>query len=347
MTPGAVTVPASGTVTLQLTATGTAAQSLGTFALPTGVTAAINPAQVSGGQTATITLTSASGVASQGEFGIYSVDANNTIHLAYAQLTVQGPAPTLTGVAVASGPSAGAQSVTLTGTNLAAVGAVTFGGVAASAITPSPDGASVTVTTPGHAAGAVLVQAVSADGQTASLGNAYTYTASPAPTLAAASATLGPSRGGRKVVLTGTGFGAATVTFGGVAAGITSSTATELDVIEPAHAAGAADIVVTNGDGQSATLAAGYTFADAAPPALARLTTTTGPAAGGQYVTIELDDVVGFTPTVAFDGVAATVVSTGPTFISVKTPPHAAGTVDVSVTDNGQTATLPGAFTFQ
>jgi len=347
VTPGAVSVPASGSTTLQLTATGTSAQSLGTFALPTGVTAAIDPAQLSGGQTATITLTSASAVASQGEIGIYSVDANNTIHLAYVQLTVQGPPPTLTGVAVASGPAAGAQSVTLTGTNLAAVGAVTFGGVAASAITPSADGSSVTVTTPGHAPGIVLVQAVSADGQTASLGNAYTYVASPAPTLGAASATVGPSRGGRKVVLTGTGFGAATVTFGGVAAGITSATATELDVIEPAHAAGAADIVVTNGDGQTATLAAGYTFADVAPPALARLTATTGPAAGGQYVTIELDDVVGTAPTVQFGGVAATIVSVGPTFISVKTPAHAAGAVDVAVTDSGQTATMPGAFTFQ
>ena len=344
--PGAVTAPASGTITLQVTATGTSAQTLGTFALPAGVTATINPTQISGGQTATITLTSASTVASQAEFGIYSVDANNTIHLAYAELTVQGLAPTLTGVATASGPAAGAQSVTLTGTNLAAVRAVSFGGAAATAITPSADGTSVTVTTPGHAAGAVLVQAVSADGQTASLGNAYTYTASPAPTLTAASAMVGPSRGGRSVVLTGTGFGAATVTFGGVAAAITSATATELTVIEPAHAAGAGDIVVTNGDGQSATLA-GYTFADVAPPVLARLTTATGPAAGGQYVTIELGDVVGTMPSVQFGGVAATVVSVGPTFISVKTPAHAAGAVDVSVTDSGQTATLAGAYTFQ
>lgn len=112
--------------------------------------------------------------------------------------------------------------------------------------------------------------------------------------------------------LTGTGFGPATVTFGGVAATVTAETATELDVIEPAHAAGAADIVVTNGD-----------------------------------VTIELGDVIGLTPTVQLGGVPATVVSTGPTFISVKTPAHAAGMVDVTVTDSGRTATLAGAHTFQ
>ena len=347
VTPASVRAPSSGTVTLQVTATGTAAQTLGTFALPTGVTAAIAPTQISGGQTATITLTSATTLASNGEIGVYAVDAANTIHLAYVELTVQGTPPTLTGVATATGPAAGAQSVTLMGTNLAAIRSVTFGGAAATAITPSADGTSVTVTTPGHAAGTVLVQAVSADGQAASLGNAYTYAASPAPTLTAASAPVGPRRGGRKVVLTGTGFGAATVTFGGVAAAITSATATELDVIEPPHAAGAADIVVTNGDGQSATLAAGYTFADVAPPVLDRLTAITGPAAGGQYVTIELGDVVGTMPTVQFGGVPAPVVSTGPTFISVKTPAHAAGAVDVSVTDGSQTATLAGAYTFQ
>jgi len=222
-----------------------------------------------------------------------------------------------------------------------------FGGAAASAVAPSADGMSVTVTTTGHAAGAVVVQATSADGQTASLGNGYTFTASPAPTLTDVSEKIGPSRGGRKIALTGTGFGAATVTFGGVAAAITAATATELDIIEPAHAAGGADVVVTNGDGQSATLAGGYTFADVAPPELKRLTTATGPAAGGQYVTIELGDLVGVTPSVLFGGVPAIVVSVGPTFISVKTPPHVAGAVDVSVTDSGQATTLAGAYTFQ
>ncbi len=80
---------------------------------------------------------------------------------------------------------------------------------------------------------------------------------------------------------------------------------------------------------------------------LKRLTTATGLAAGGQYVTIELGDLVGVTPSVQFGGVLAIVVSIGPTFISVKTPPHAAGAVDVSVTDSGQTTTLAGAYTFQ
>jgi hypothetical protein len=56
---------------------------------------------------------------------------------------------------------------------------------------------------------------------------------------------------------------------------------------------------------------------------------------------------VGQTPVVLFGGVAASIVSIGPTFVAVKTPAHAAATVDVSVTDRGQTTTLVGAYTFQ
>jgi hypothetical protein len=355
VTPGSSTLPVNGTVKLQVVATGSSTMSLGTFSLPAGVTAAIDPPQISGGQVATITLTSAGALASFAEFGAYAVDANNTVHLAYVTLTVQGAAPTVTGVTIAgqttpaTGPSAGGQALVLTGTNLTSVRTVSFGGTAAiaSTISASADGTQLFVTTPGHAAGAVYVMVSSADGQTATIANAYTYTASPAPTLASASAAIGPSRGGRKLTLTGTGFGSPTVTFGGVAATITSSTATSIALLEPAHAAGATDITVVNGDGQSASLPAAYTFADVAPPLLSLVTQKVGPAAGGQYLTIELGDLVGLSPTVTFGDVPATVVSVGPTFIAVKTPAHAAGAVDVAITDGTQTSTLPAAYTFQ
>jgi hypothetical protein len=347
VTPGQATVPMNGTVAMQVTATGTSSLSLTTFQLPPGVTAAVNPTQISGGQTATITLTSAGATSTSSEIGVSATDLNGTVHLAYVQVTTQAPPPTLTGATIASGPAAGGQVVTLTGANLAGVKTVTFGGVAATAVTLGADGASLNVTTPGHVAGAVVLTATAADGQTGSLAGAYTFAASPPPMLASTSASIGPSRGGRKLTLTGTGFGAVQVTFGGVAAAITSSTATEIQVVEPAHAAGAAEITVTNGDGQASTLPGAYTFADVAPPLLSRLTAGTGAAAGGAYVAIELGDYVGLSPTVQFGGVPATVVSVGPMFIAVKTPAHAAGAVDVTVTDGSQTSTLPAAYTFQ
>ena len=349
VSPGQATLPVGGKAVLTVVATGTSPVTLQAFSLPTGVTAAFDKTQLSGGEVATVTLTAPSPLSSSGEFGINAVDANGTVHLAYVQLTVQAPAPTITGVSVAMGPAAGGTAVTLTGTNLSAVKTVAFGGVQAApqTISAGAGGSTLVVTAPGHVPGPVAIVVSAPDGQSSTYANGYTYTASPAPTLTAASAAIGPSAGGRTVTLTGTNFAYPTVTFGGVAATVSSSTPTTIDVVVPPHAAGATDIVVTNGDLQAASLPAAYTFADVAPPLLTKLTASTGPAAGGQYVTIVLGDVVGMQPTVTFGDAAATVVSVGPSFISVRTPAHAAGAVDVSVTDRGQAAKLPGAYTFQ
>jgi len=86
-----------------------------------------------------------------------------------------------------------------------------------------------------------------------------------APTLTAITATSGTKAGGVSVTLTGTGFKApAQVTIGGVAASaVVVVSPTSITCVTPAHAAYPsfmADVVVTNADGQSATLIAGYTF---------------------------------------------------------------------------------------
>jgi hypothetical protein len=68
--------------------------------------------------------------------------------------------------------------------------------------------------------------------------------------------------GGTVVTITGTGFSAgAGVTFGGISA--TSATVTSSSSIvatTPPHTAGTVDVVLTNGAGQNATLANGYTY---------------------------------------------------------------------------------------
>jgi hypothetical protein len=89
-----------------------------------------------------------------------------------------------------------------------------------------------------------------------------------APTVATLEPGSGSARGGDVVVLTGSGFATgAVVTFGGVPGtdvAVLDSIATRLRVVTPAHAAGTVDVVVTNPDGRSVTVAAGYTFV---PPA--------------------------------------------------------------------------------
>ena len=81
-------------------------------------------------------------------------------------------APVIKSVKPASGAKAGGTAVTITGANLGNATAVTFGGSAA-AITKNT-GASITVTTPRHAAGKVGVTVTTSGGTTTATG-AYTY----------------------------------------------------------------------------------------------------------------------------------------------------------------------------
>jgi IPT/TIG domain-containing protein/fibronectin type III domain protein len=89
-----------------------------------------------------------------------------------------------------------------------------------------------------------------------------------APTVSAVSPNTGVIGGGTSVTISGTGFQpGATVTFGGVAAtGVNVVNATTITAATPAHAAGAVNVAVTNGDGQSATLTNGYSYATVLAP---------------------------------------------------------------------------------
>ena len=84
----------------------------------------------------------------------------------------------------------------------------------------------------------------------------------PAPTVSAISPNTGTANGGTTVTVTGTGFlSGATVTIGGTAAtGVTVASSTSIKATTPAHAAGAADVVVTNTDNQAGALSGGYTY---------------------------------------------------------------------------------------
>jgi trimeric autotransporter adhesin len=70
----------------------------------------------------------------------------------------------------------------------------------------------------------------------------------------------GPVAGGQSVTLGGLGFDSASgVTFGGVAATITSQTSTSITAVSPGHSAGLVDVVVTAGTG-SATMSRAYSY---------------------------------------------------------------------------------------
>ena len=230
-----------------------------------------------------------------------------------------------------SGPETGGTIVTITGTGFTGATGVTFDGTAGGSFTVVSD-TSITVSSPVHDPGAVDVIVESPNGDSSPL--PFTFT--PVATITGTSPSTGPEDGGTPVTITGSCFtGATAVTFGGVdALSFTVVSDTEIDAVTPAGA-GTVDVVVTGGGTcGTATDPGGFTYeapSTGAAPVILSLTPTTGPTAGGTTVTITGSGFTGSTG-VTFDGIQAPTMSVdSDTQITVTTPPHAVGTVDVIV----------------
>ena len=174
--------------------------------------------------------------------------------------------------------------------------------------------------------------------------------ATPPPSLTGISPASCPVGGGTTVALTGTGFRAgAAVAFGGAAGtAVGVASANSITATCPSSAAGPVSVVVTNADGQSAALTGAFTYV--APPVLVSLHPGSGSTGGGDQVDLAGTGFdVGTFPRITFGGMP--VLATGgatSTSITVITPPHGEGAVDVTVTNgDGQAATLASAFTYR
>ncbi len=259
-------------------------------------------------------------------------------------LQKQSSAPVPTAISPTSGTTSGGTAVTITGTNFASGATVTLGGTAATSVVVVSS-TEITATTPAHAAGVVNVVVTNSNGQSGTLTNGYTYTSAPVPT--AISPTSGTTSGGTAVTITGTNFASgATVTLGGTAAtSVVVVSSTEITATTPAHAAGVVNVVVTNSNGQSGTLTNGYTYTSAPVPTA--ISPTSGTTSGGTAVTITGTNFASGA-TVTLGGTAATsVVVVSSTEITATTPAHAAGVVNVVVTNsNGQSGTLTNGYTY-
>ncbi len=264
------------------------------------------------------------------------------------------PAPTVTGLSVTSGSTAGGTSVTITGTGFSGVTGVKFGTVAGTGVVVNST-TSITVTSPAESAGTVDVTVSAAGGTSATNppNDQFTFTAPPAPTVTGLSVTSGSTAGGTSVTITGTGFSGVTgVKFGTVAGtGVVVNSTTSITVTSPAESAGTVDVTVSAAGGTSATNPPNDQFTFTAPPAptVTGLSVTSGSTAGGTSVTITGTGFSGVTG-VKFGTVAGTgVVVNSTTSITVTSPAESAGTVDVTVSAAGGTsATNPpnDQFTF-
>jgi hypothetical protein len=207
------------------------------------------------------------------------------------------------------------------------------------------------VLTPPQPAAVVDVIVTNPDGQKATLPAAFTYTLGlKPPKIAAVTPATDFEKGGAQVTISGTGFTPQSVTFGGTAGTIVAAAATAVLVVVPPHAPGAVDVTVTNIDGVSDTLPAGFTYVAAPVGAPAPVLTSISPSSGADLGGTPVSIVGANFQTgvqVFFGGAAATFVSFNATGIVVTTPAHAGGFVDVTVVNaDGQTATLAQSFQY-
>lgn len=286
-----------------------------------------------------------------------------------AHFAAAGPIPdppTISSVSPTSGTTAGGTSVAIVGTNLDAVTSVRFGTTSASFIINNST--SITATSPAHAAGLVDITASSPGGTSATGSSEFTYTGT--PTITSVTPTSGTTAGGTSVSISGTNLsGATAVVFGSTAAAsYVVNSSILITATSPAHAAGLVDIRVTTPGGTSAITGADqFTFITVATasitdtvgvtaslsidmvllpnPLISLISPDSGPVAGGTNVEI-LGSRFTNASAVKFGTVnAASFVINSDVSLTAVTPAHAAGPVNVTVT-NPAGVSLPEVFTF-
>ena len=130
-------------------------------------------------------------------------------------------------------------------------------------------------------------------------------------------------------------------------ASVVRAAATELTLLAPVHAAGTVDIVVTNPDGQSGRLVGAFVYehAPAGAPVVTTISPTVVVTTGGAWVEIR-GTGLHFATSVTLDGVVMRAFPTPSGSLEFATPPHAAGPVDLVVTNPDGQAILTRAFTY-
>ena len=257
-------------------------------------------------------------------------------------------APTVTRAEPNTDVVTGGATITIIGENFQDGATVTIGGNAASnVIFVSPTELSAQV--PAGAAGSADVVVTNPDGQSDTLASGFTYTLPP-PTVTRTEPNTDVVTGGAAVKIIGANFqNGASVTIGGNAASnVTFVSPAELSVEVPAGTEGSVDVVVTNPDGKSDTLAGGFTYIEPPPPTLTRVEPDKDLVTGGATIRIIGEDFQDGA-TVTIGGTAASnVIFVSPTELTVEVPAGTEGNVDVVVTNpDGKSDTLAGGFTYE
>ena len=265
------------------------------------------------------------------EVALTTPGGTTSTELDYTYLAV----PTATSLDPASGPVAGGQSVTVTGSGF--VPGVTVSIDGGPAITPdATTPTTVEFTTPAHVATIVGITVTSPGGGSAP---ALDYTFLAVPTASAIDPDTGPDSGGQDVLLTGSGFvdGATTVTIGGITLPVEEITVDDpahLEFATPAHVAAGVTVTVDTAGGPSAP---GLDYTYVAAPVLVSeiefIDPDTGPTTGGQTVTVDGSGFVPGTTEIIVDATvvpAAEVTVTSSEELTFVTPVHDEGPVEIA-----------------
>jgi large repetitive protein len=237
--------------------------------------------------------------------------------------------PSVSSINPTSGIAGGGTVVTINGTGFTSASTVKFGTVAATNVT-LVSATQLTATAPAGAGLVDIVVTTSGKNSATSSNDQFSYV----PSVTSVSPSSGPISGGTMVTINGSGFTAAsTVKFGTIAAtNVTLISATQITASAPVGA-GTVDVTVTTAGETSATSASDqFSYLSS----LTSISPNSGPASGGTVVTINGS---GFTAgsTVAFGSTAATNVSLVSATQITATAPAGSGTVDVTVTTDGET----------
>jgi hypothetical protein len=237
--------------------------------------------------------------------------------------------PVISNISPAVGPDSGGQVVTISGVNFSPNPTVTFNGIVAPV--NSATNTQITVTTPAGSPGTANVL-VSVAGNSS---NSFPYTYARSPVITNISFAAGPLVGGQKITITGTDFvtGATTVSFGGtVGTNVTVSSSTQLVVTSPAHSAGIVNITVSTAGGASNPL--NYTY-DANAPIIVSVNPASGPASGGQTITISGVNFASSSNIVLIGGNVAPILTENINEIVVASPAGPIGSTQVEVSVSG------------
>jgi hypothetical protein len=245
-------------------------------------------------------------------------------------------APTISSVLPSSGPTTGGTPISIIGTALLSATGVTVGGTTCSITSDSSS--SITCSAPTGTAGPVAVDVTTAGGTVSDPGG-FTYGTN--PTVSSVTPSLGPIAGGTAIAINGANLSNATVTVGGATCVVSFTSTSTVSCTTPSGTAGAADVVVTTGNG-TVTDTAGFTYLN--PTTISSVSPTSGSTGGGTTITVDGTNLEDGSVTVG--GSVCTIVTDVESSVTCATPVGSVGPVDVVVTAPGGVATDTDGFTY-